>query len=86
MLVLSRKKNQSIRIGDGIEVVVSQIKGNCVRLAISAPPSVPIFRQEVIERMEKEADPPSKGADFSPAIRPAGGVAQTAPSPSVLAK
>lgn len=51
MLVLSRKENQSIRIGDGIEIVVSQIRGNSVRLAISAPPSVPILRKELVQRM-----------------------------------
>jgi carbon storage regulator len=60
MLVLSRKRNEAIRIGDGIEVVVSQIRGNSVRLAISAPPSVPIFRKELVERMGKEADSPTE--------------------------
>ena len=48
MLVLSRKKGQSIEIGKGITVTVTQIKGNQVRLGIKAPPEVPIHRNELI--------------------------------------
>ena len=60
MLVLSRKKNEAIRIGDGVEVVVAQIRGNSVRLAISAPPSVPILRKELVEPIRKETDSPAE--------------------------
>ncbi len=48
MLVLSRKKGQSIEIGNGITVTVTQIKGNQVRLGIKAPPEVPIHRNELV--------------------------------------
>ena len=48
MLVLSRKKGQSIEIGDGITVTVTQIKGNQVRIGIQAPPEVRIHRNELI--------------------------------------
>ncbi|MGI9515824.1 MAG: carbon storage regulator [Pirellulaceae bacterium] len=48
MLVLSRKKGQSIEIGKGITVTVTQIKGNQVRLGIKAPPEVPIHRNELV--------------------------------------
>ena len=48
MLVLSRKKGQSIEIGEGITVTVTQIKGNQVRLGITAPPEVPIHRNELV--------------------------------------
>lgn len=47
MLVLTRKTNQSIRIGDGIEVTVLSISGEKVRLGIRAPRDVPVFREEV---------------------------------------
>ena len=53
MLVLSRKAGQSIEIGNGITVTVTQIKGNKVRLGISAPAEVPIHRHELkIHEME----------------------------------
>ena len=48
MLVLSRKKGQSIEIGDGITVTVTQIKGNQVRIGIQAPPEVRIHRNELV--------------------------------------
>jgi len=47
MLVLTRKSNQSIMIGDEVEVTVLAIMGEKVRLGISAPRSVPVFRKEV---------------------------------------
>ncbi len=47
MLVLTRKSNQSIMIGDDIEVSVLAISGEKVRLGIEAPKSVPVFRREV---------------------------------------
>ena len=47
MLVLSRKLNESVRIGDGITVKVTKIVGNRVRLGIEAPPEVKILRHEI---------------------------------------
>lgn len=47
MLVLTRKGNQSIMIGDEIEVSVLAIMGEKVRIGIDAPRSVPVFRKEV---------------------------------------
>lgn len=47
MLVLSRKPGEIIRLGDDIEVTVCEIRGNRVRLAISAPLDVPIRRAEL---------------------------------------
>lgn len=48
MLVLSRKKKQSIRIGDDIEIKVLDIRGGNVRLGIVAPMEVPVMRQELL--------------------------------------
>ncbi len=50
MLVLSRKKGESIQIAGNITVTVSDVRGGRVRLSIDAPRSVPVFRQEVLER------------------------------------
>lgn len=47
MLVLSRKTNESIRVGDNIEVTVVSVRGNRVKLAISAPKDVRIKRSEL---------------------------------------
>ncbi len=49
MLVLSRKKNESIVINDNIVVTVIEIGGNRVRLGIQAPTDIPVHRQEVID-------------------------------------
>lgn len=48
MLVLSRKKNERIRIGDDIEIKVLDIRGSYVRLGIVAPVDVPVMRQELL--------------------------------------
>jgi carbon storage regulator len=54
MLVLSRKKSESIRIGNGIKISVVEIRGNRVQLAIDAPREVPVHRGEVYERIRQE--------------------------------
>ena len=56
MLVLSRQKNQKIRIGDNIVITVVDIRGDKVRLGFNAPKNVPIHRQEVFEEIKKEKD------------------------------
>ena len=60
MLVLSRKKNESIIINNDITIVVVEIRGDKVRLGVEAPKEVPVHRREVydaIKRGEQEADP-----------------------------
>jgi carbon storage regulator len=57
VLVLTRKANQSIMIGDGIQVSVLAVMGEKVRIGIEAPRSVPVFRKEVwIEIQRDQAD------------------------------
>jgi carbon storage regulator len=57
MLVLTRKSNQSIMIGDEIEISVLAVMGEKVRIGISAPRDVPVFRKEVyLEIKLDEAD------------------------------
>jgi len=58
MLVLSRKKNESIVIDDRIVITVVEIRGDKVRLGIQAPRDVPVHRQEVYEALQKEAEQP----------------------------
>ena len=55
MLVLSRKKNESIVINDDITIVVVEIRGDKVRLGIEAPKEVPVHRQEVYDAIERKA-------------------------------
>ncbi len=56
MLVLTRKSNQSIMIGDEIEVSVLAIMGEKVRIGIEAPRSVPVFRKEVYVEIQQGQD------------------------------
>jgi len=52
MLILSRKKDQKIMIGDGIEIWVVDIRGDTVKLGIKAPREVKVFRLEVAQEIE----------------------------------
>jgi carbon storage regulator len=56
MLVLTRKSNQSIMIGDDIEVSVLAIMGEKVRIGIEAPRSVPVFRKEVYVEIQQDRE------------------------------
>lgn len=54
MLVLSRKKNESIIINDDITITVVEIRGDKVRLGIEAPKTVTVHRQEVYEAIQSQ--------------------------------
>ena len=56
MLVLSRKKNESIVINDDITIVVVDIRGDKVRLGVDAPKEVPVHRQEVFNAIHRNED------------------------------
>ncbi len=53
MLVLSRKKNESIVINDDITIVVVEIRGDKVRLGVEAPKEIPVHRREVFEAIQR---------------------------------
>jgi carbon storage regulator len=56
MLVLARKVNQSIMIGDDIEVSVLAITGETVRIGIDAPNSMPVFRKELYVEIQQDLE------------------------------
>jgi carbon storage regulator len=62
MLVLTRKSNQSIMIGDDIEVSVLSVLGEKVRLGIQAPRRVPVFRKEVFLEIQAQGAEPAEPA------------------------
>ena len=53
MLALSRKANESIIIGNDIEVTVLEVKGEQVKIGIKAPKSVPVYREEVYQQIKE---------------------------------
>jgi carbon storage regulator len=62
MLVLTRKSNQSIMIGDEIEISVLSVMGEKVRIGIQAPRDVPVFRKEVYLEIQREKRDAASGA------------------------
>ena len=54
MLALARKINQSIMLGNDIEITLLEIKGDQVKIGISAPKSVPIYRKELFVQIQEE--------------------------------
>jgi carbon storage regulator len=79
MLVLTRKSNQSIMIGDDIEVSVLSVVGEKVRIGIQAPQTIPVFRTEIyleIQRQGADDAPPKEDAtqgEVDEALRELGG-------------
>ena len=54
MLALSRKQGESIVIGNNIEITVLEAKGDQVKIGISAPMSVPVYRKEIYAQIQEE--------------------------------
>jgi carbon storage regulator len=54
MLVLSRQKDESIIIGDDVEITIVDVRGDKVRLGITAPKHIPVHRREVYEAIQRE--------------------------------
>lgn len=66
MLALSRKINESVMIGNDVEITILEIKGDQVKIGIGAPKSVPIYRKEIylqIQESNKEAIQASTSAE-----------------------
>lgn len=54
MLMLSRKPSEVIRIGDDIKIVITEVRGERVRIGIDAPQSVRVYREEIYQAIQKE--------------------------------
>jgi len=70
MLILSRKTNEKIMIGDEISISIIEIRGDQVRIGVDAPKSVKVFRQEVFDAIRAE----NKAAAESVALLPSLGI------------
>jgi carbon storage regulator len=68
VLVLTRKSNQSIMIGDDIEISVLAVMGEKVRIGIEAPRSVPVFRREVYVEIQEDSTESDDQEDTDPAV------------------
>lgn len=56
MLVLSRKRNESIIIGDDVKITVVDVRGDKVRLGIEAPKDIPVHRMEIYEAIQRDKE------------------------------
>lgn len=65
MLVLTRKKNESIIINDNIEITIVDVQGEQVRIGISAPRSVSIYRKEIYLEIKEENKKASTGTNIN---------------------
>lgn len=54
MLILSRKEGEAIRIGDDIEIIVTEITSNRVKIGIRSPRNIPVYREELYQRIKEE--------------------------------
>lgn len=68
MLILSRKLNEKVVIGDGIVVSILEIRGDQVKLGIDAPKAVKVYRQEVYDAIQAENQLAAESALSFPAI------------------
>ncbi len=68
MLALSRKKNESIVINNDVEVTILDIKGDQVKIGITAPKSVPVYRKEVYLQIQ-EANKAASASDGMEALK-----------------
>ena len=54
MLVLSRQRDESIMIGDDVEIIIVDVRGDKVRLGITAPKCIPVHRREIYDAIQRE--------------------------------
>ena len=66
MLVLSRQRDESIMIGDNVEITIVDVRGDKVRLGITAPREIPVHRREIYDAIQRE-----KAAGAAPEKAPA---------------
>jgi carbon storage regulator len=85
MLVLSRRRDETIVIGENIQVTVVDIRGDTVRLGITAPKSIPVYRKEIYEAIQREnieaAQAKTEGLDALKGFFPAKSASAPPPPP-----
>lgn len=63
MLVLSRQRDESIMIGDDVEITIVDVRGDKVRLGITAPKTIPVHRREIYDAIQREKAEKTGGTD-----------------------
>ena len=74
MLILTRRVGESVMIGDEVAVTVLRVKGNQVRLGVNAPKSISVQREEIFQRIKREAGQstqPAQSVETQEAAEPA---------------
>jgi carbon storage regulator len=79
MLVLSRQRDESIMIGDDVEIIIVDVRGDKVRLGITAPKEIPVHRREIYDAIQREKAE-KKQAEESPESEPKAGEEQDSPT------
>jgi len=66
MLVLSRQRDESIMIGDDVEIIIVDVRGDKVRLGITAPKNIPVHRREIYDAIQREKEESQKQHEKEP--------------------
>ncbi len=66
MLVLSRQRDESIMIGDDVEIIIVDVRGDKVRLGITAPKTIPVHRREIYDAIQREKEASQKQQEKEP--------------------
>jgi carbon storage regulator len=66
MLVLSRQRDESIMIGDDVEITIVDVRGDKVRLGITAPKQIPVHRREIYDAIQREKAQKAGGESETP--------------------
>jgi carbon storage regulator len=81
MLVLSRQRDESIMIGDDVEITIVDVRGDKVRLGITAPKNIPVHRREIYDAIQREKAEKAQGGDGQVAPAPEQAPADAAVEP-----
>ena len=63
MLILTRRVGETLMVGDNVTVTVLGVKGNQVRIGVNAPKDVPVHREEIYQRIQREKSGENGGAE-----------------------